>query len=169
MSIKPANITKKSIQNLVKKFVKAINFDPIEQNVKDIVERLKGTTKYEDDSKWFDINGGGMVVHGKDKEPKFTIYLPKYTSTNRDNFTIAHEIGHYILHSQFGEFAFEIKRSGENIRTEWEANWFAAELLMPEDKIREDYKTLSIYELNLKYKVSISAIKVRLKSLNLGE
>jgi len=33
----------------------------------------------------------------------FTIFVPPYTSSRRDRFTIAHELGHYFLHYLYPE------------------------------------------------------------------
>ncbi len=67
---------------------------------------------------------------------------------NRRRFSLAHELGHFVLHAG-GETTvnnayvdkvmriYQRKdRSGSNPRMEWEANFFAAELLMPEQLVR---------------------------------
>lgn len=73
------------------------------------------------------------------REGDFEIFLPPHTSVARDRFTIAHELGHYLL--QYGEKDGP-KHAGRSMgptddRVEWEANWFAAGLLMPEDEFKE--------------------------------
>ena len=84
----------------------------------------------------------------------------------RQRFTIAHEIGHFILHHQKNEsdsvfvdrdFLVKKYRSANNYNTaefrqEQQANTFAAELLMPQNLIlaelkKEDYTNLSETEL----------------------
>ncbi|WP_415714080.1 ImmA/IrrE family metallo-endopeptidase [Maridesulfovibrio sp.] len=106
------------------------------------------------------------------KDGSFTIFLPHGTSAVRDNFTIAHELGHYFLHlkEKVAETCNEIScnRRGSD-RLEWEANWFAAELLMPKDEFKQ--KALECgnnhEELADCFGVSSAAARVRLKSLNL--
>ena len=78
----------------------------------------------------------------------FDIYVSSITSGLRDRFTIAHEIGHYILHyiyarSQGDELENMYATRYGNTREEWEANWFAAAFLMPEDDFRERYNRLN--------------------------
>jgi len=104
---------------------------------------------------------------------------------NRRRFTIAHEIGHLVLHA--GEelhidkqwTGYEIKRrdtessAGTNV-DEMEANLFAAELLMPVHFIDVDLAEHAplhvddeerIGELAKRYKVSTQALALRLQYL----
>jgi len=64
----------------------------------------------------------------------------------RKRFTIAHELGHFILHKDNGNELFMDKMlfrrastdySEKDLRLEAEANYFAANLLMPESAIKE--------------------------------
>jgi Zn-dependent peptidase ImmA (M78 family) len=72
------------------------------------------------------------------KEQEFTIYLSPFTGPLRDRFTIAHELGHYFLHSKVGKKRIRVPRAGGG-REEWEANWFAAGFLMPEEMFRKEW------------------------------
>ena len=104
-----------------------------------------------------------------DGKRDFKIYLPFHSSPLRDRFTIAHELGHYILHSRLaGVEKLKATRSGHG-RVEWEANWFAAGLLMPADIFKEKYDgpMFSIPELCSFFGVSSEAIHVRAQSLGL--
>lgn len=70
------------------------------------------------------------------------------SATNREFFTLAHEFGHYILHQKLSigqsaydlfediEFNFRTKRyelSAPNQWIEWQANYFAASLILPKE------------------------------------
>ena len=100
----------------------------------------------------------------------------------RQNFTIAHELGHYLLHEQEQlhvdhEFRVRLRNDVSSQGTdeaEREANFFAASILMPKrfiekDIEQEDYVDLLDDEFlpNLahKYGVSTQALINRLKSL----
>lgn len=102
---------------------------------------------------------------------------------NRQRFTIAHEIGHFILHKRtqkhFDEdFRIDFRNavsSEATQRGEIEANRFAAALLMPEQFLRKDLLRMGALEseadnaiqgLAIRYKVSGRAMELRL--LNLG-
>lgn len=101
---------------------------------------------------------------------------------NRQRFTIAHEIGHHILHAaspfhvdvRFRAFRLGPPKTGEVDREEIEANVFAAELLMPEAFVVRDIRRSKdidleggedIVNLALKYKVSTQAMTFRLANL----
>lgn len=84
---------------------------------------------------------GGKVEYCNEDTPEtlkvfqggFVIYLPGSTSAARDNFTVAHELGHYFLHTDTsGDGEITHQRQGSS-PSEWQANWFAAELLMPRE------------------------------------
>jgi Zn-dependent peptidase ImmA (M78 family) len=93
---------------------------------------------------------------------------------HRRRFTIAHEIGHYILHSD--EMLHYDKDELENIYLrsddisspeEIEANHFAAELLMPEELILKciENDEQSIKVLAERFNVSEHAMRYRLTNL----
>lgn len=97
------------------------------------------------------------------------IFVNDEYSATRNLFTIAHEIGHYVLHdgtnNRYDEYH---KYTPEERKREYEANDFAGKLLMPEYKfvkIFEQYKgnTKKISDI---FGVSIRACEVR--AFNLG-
>lgn len=67
------------------------------------------------------------------------IWINRVDPPTRRRFTLAHELGHYFLH-QNKSFHDDIQAFFRNNvwdGKEYEANNFAAALLMPEDKVRE--------------------------------
>lgn len=93
----------------------------------------------------------------------------------RQNFSIAHEIGHFILghhtetiidSEEISEGRFDI--TAENKFQEQEANCFASELLMPAESLRREFSKLknakTLAEL---YSVSEQALWIRLMNLKL--
>lgn len=90
-------------------------------------------------------------------------------SNVRQRFTIAHEIGHYILHKNKSELFVDedyivLKRSGEKDPYELEANVFAAALLMPEHLLEYHLKTLPLGN-NTEDKIKILAKKFEVSSI----
>jgi len=119
----------------------------------------------------------------------FTIAINANKPKNRQNFTIAHELGHYYLHSEWlkkhpadgfidysstldGTNALlrpdALPTSAEAIIREKEANNFAAEILMPADKVKTFWSlTHDIIECADAFQVSKSAMAIRLERLGL--
>lgn len=93
---------------------------------------------------------------------KQSVYDGACANNHRDRFTIAHEIGHLLLH---GDDFVSLARTSKKIKAyedpEWQANTFAAELLIPINQI----KYLSPKEISQKYKVSVSAATIQLKQV----
>lgn len=103
-------------------------------------------------------------------------------SARRQRFTIAHELGHFLLHS-LSEVRMDVAvqamyrnaRSSEGVAPEEiEANTFAAELLMPAALIEADMANVSavdilddheIEKMAEDYDVSVHALTIRLASL----
>lgn len=102
---------------------------------------------------------------------------------NRQRFTIAHELGHFFNHFREsgalehvdGDFRLHWRNVTSSKGVDWneiEANRFAAALLMPENRLREDLEHCSILNpetiqhLAALYKVSRLAMQYRL--INLG-
>jgi len=77
-------------------------------------------------------------------EPKWAIVVNANDAPVRQRFTMAHELGHLLIHRYSTAHAdgryqvrFRNERSASgSVREEIEANQFAAELLMPEREIR---------------------------------
>ncbi|MBD3238836.1 MAG: ImmA/IrrE family metallo-endopeptidase [Candidatus Moranbacteria bacterium] len=116
----------------------------------------------------------GMVV---DSDKEKSIYVSENDPEGRKRFTIAHELGHVILHHQ--ELAANQRivdyrkpltdyKDTDDLKREVEANMFAAEILMPEDltkklwEFKQDVDDLAGF-----FKVSQKAALVRLESLAL--
>ena len=76
---------------------------------------------------------GSIFIHDKND---FDVVIPEHTSPVRDNFTLAHELGHFFLHSTAGEKNKLWAARKGNDRLEWEANWFAAGFLAPEQQLK---------------------------------
>src|SRR3989344_1864923 len=89
---------------------------------------------------------------------------------SRKAFTIAHELGHHILHEDKKKEVF-LRLNSLNIdiqeeKEEAEANWFAASLLMPKKIITEYYKNIKDLDLLAEmFGVSKTALVWRLKNL----
>lgn len=114
----------------------------------------------------FDPSDRSESLHVRSKND-FVIVLPSNTSVVRDRFTIAHEIGHLILHYKAsGEASFN--RYGRN-RQEAEANAFAAALLMPAAQFAKAYADLdgNISAVADRFSVSQSSAIVRAQVLKL--
>lgn len=87
----------------------------------------------------------------------------------RQRFTLAHELGHYILHrEQNAEFKDAVFFRDEVLDSmEYKANEFASELLMPEKLVRHCINDglRNIGELAERFGVSAAAMKYRILSL----
>jgi len=104
-------------------------------------------------------------------------------SPGRRRFTIAHEVGHLVLHvpvlhKVFHDRPADIReveedaaaaRLPEHRRREREANVFARELLMPEPLVREQAEAtgFNLPALAKRFDVSVPAMRLRLRLLKL--
>lgn len=147
-------------------------------SVVEIAEKL-GAKVIPSDPEDDDISG--MIYH---EDGNTIIAVNKTHSPTRQRFTIAHEIGHLILHSElihrvhvdkgknFRQKLYRDGRSkiGEDI-LEIEANRFAAELLMPSFLLKKDVKNFYIdfneepSEIAELYNVSPQAMSIKLMEL----
>ena len=112
------------------------------------------------------ISGELQKVNGQ-----WAIIVNKTHSINRQRYTIAHELGHYCLHKDFKDMFQDttfFRREKDWTSIEYEANSFAANLLMPKDAIESaiDNDVITLKELSDKFGVSMVAMKNRLLSLN---
>lgn len=163
-----ARYTKKQISNLAADVLEFYSNKQYPIKVLDIARniglRVFKTTFSRDDV-------SGML---KAKEAK--IYVAENDGIRRQRFSIAHEIGHYVLHYKGNIFAEKegekhisyrdnLSSLGFSIK-EVEANFFAANLLMPQDKIEELYEQrFSLDEMADFFRVSYKAMAHRLDFL----
>lgn len=101
-------------------------------------------------------------------------------SEKRQNFTVAHEFGHYLLHRKKHSNGIRCKEKdmlywrSEEAKIEAEANTFASCLLMPANDfsrqiINADISKDIIYKLSDRYHVSITAVALRWISLSYND
>ncbi|WP_415060881.1 ImmA/IrrE family metallo-endopeptidase [Flavobacterium sp.] len=145
-------------------------------DVKKLAKLLKINLKEENLS---DDVSGFFVMTDTDSN----ITYNKRNGKVRQRFTIAHEIGHYILHSKEQPifidktpsvmFRNNSSSTGEDFK-EREANAFAASLLMPKKLIEQEIQhspndvDQAIEHLANKFKVSQQAMSFRLSNLGYG-
>ena len=100
---------------------------------------------------------------------------------HRRRFTLAHEIGHHLLHSGYLKSNVHVDKAVLNRDSksakgsdykEIEANAFAAELLMPERELKslarlDINNDLAVQKAAKRLKVSVSALTYRLANLDL--
>jgi len=142
-------------------------FDRENETIVEFAERLGGAVRVLSRPSVEELESGSLIV----RAPKdFVIYLSPTTGVLRDNFTVAHELGHYFLHtgSPPGTVPLIIGRYGSN-PVEQQANRFAAGLLMP----RGDFITTAQRTNNNcpilagRFGVSLAAVDARLRSLGM--
>ncbi|CAA7615785.1 ImmA/IrrE family metallo-endopeptidase [Magnetospirillum sp. UT-4] len=111
----------------------------------------------------------GMLMPAPDGSGEWgIIYNKAITSKGRINFTLAHELGHYLLHRTLSPDG--IRCTGRDManwksefgQTEAQANTFASYLLMPLDDFREQVKGEDVsmdlmFHLADRYAVSLTA------------
>lgn len=110
-----------------------------------------------------------------------TIWINQFESAVRQRFTVAHELGHWILHMAPGDAWSEPQNLVDVELVEWrrdaawdgsekerEANRFAAALLMPwpwVDALRLAYPDWPVAAFAEACEVSISAMRIRLEEM----
>ena len=140
----------------------------------DLAKKLGIRVKHED----LEDEVSGFLVA---KEGRSTVVLNKNHHHNRRRFTLAHEIGHFVLHKELDEVFLDANLTyfrskdypGADSRIEREANCFAAELLMPKRIIAKliEKKNMDISDesdflsLAKAFKVSERALAIRLMKL----
>jgi hypothetical protein len=156
--------TKGQVFRIAEAYASEVGFLPGDR-IEPLIKRVGGRIEYLGALDSVEAEDGSLYVDG----PKnFRILVSAFTGPERDRFTIAHELGHYVLHSDHGRRHIRAARFGSNV-VEWEANWFAAAFLMPEADFRAActrYSKDSVV-VGARYLVSARAAQVRMTSLGL--
>jgi IrrE N-terminal-like domain len=117
-------------------------------------------------------NISGMIEPSETAPSGFKIKINKFEMPERQRFTAAHEIAHYLIHRDSiknGIVDSALYRSNLSSAKEAEANKLAADILMPRalllrelDELGGVRDAVSAEYLARKFKVSVPAMKVRL-------
>lgn len=110
-------------------------------------------------------NISGAVFHKKKQ-----VYYNLNDNIRRQLFTIAHELGHIVLHRDKGNIVDYRANENQLDPIENEANIFASEILMPEEEFRKVHKNFKgVLELiSDHFGTSLLATSVRAKILGLS-
>ncbi|HIJ85109.1 MAG: protein of unknown function DUF955 [Magnetococcales bacterium] len=129
----PTRFPRKIIEELAERFAGVVQFSHGDDLRHIVEQKLGGKLRYADANEWLDTASGSITVEAPNK---FTIILANFTGPLRNRFTIAHELGHYVLHSRLGEIPLTAPRKDRS-PAESEADWFAAAFLMPKKPFLE--------------------------------
>jgi Zn-dependent peptidase ImmA (M78 family) len=163
----PSNLSKDAVSKIAEHFSGELGYSK-NKNIFKCVSKIGGKIKVKDF--WeSDSKSGSLYVRSVGD---FDIFIPGHTSAERDTFTVAHELGHYVLHFLFKKDSVNVPLKADRYgtgRVEWEANWFAAAFLMPAAKFDQAYRTAqgSLAVVAKEFGVSEEAAKVRASSLGL--
>lgn len=107
----------------------------------------------------------GEYIANENGKP--VIYINRNDSMPRQNFTLAHEIGHHVLNH--GSALRDTERTILSVDPkEREANVFAANLLMPDSYVKKAIEVIgvnSVDEMAEIFSVSAPAIRIKMKEL----
>ena len=152
------------IEAFCSKLLQSINYEYGEVPLEKICQYLEETSKLRvifenvETSTGTDINVLGEI---RFNPPMIKIYQNFTHNQVRERFTLAHELGHYMLaHSRYmnGEYVQEVDLDIENpenlgvkdiMRMEWQANYFASCLLLPAKPFIRDFNS-KLIELGLR-------------------
>jgi len=163
--------TRQEIRKQVSKLLRENEVTHSPVPVEKIAQSLNILVRFEE----ADDDLSGALI--RDPKGRVVIGVNSAHHPNRQRFTVAHEIGHFILHKGISlhvdeDFRVNL-RDGSVNRDEIQANAFAAELLMPTEFIEKDTKKLgqvdqqALERLARRYQVSARAMEIRLTNLGL--
>ena len=151
----PCNLSTREIEKVAEAAARAFGYKSTTDLVDLVQKKLFGRIEVVDS-----LNAlvGALQVR---KDGHFTIFLPDFTSELKDRFTIAHELGHWILHADMGQRPIEVKRGGDDLG-EREADVFATAFLMNASKFKRlKDKGLSDIQLAQEFNVALDDVAFR--------
>ncbi len=148
---------KTSAKNLAKKLIKDSKIKEAPVSLRIVIECLQTTHDLRVIAHGFSDHVSGLLMRCKQlDEEYFVIGFNENQPWCRRRFTIAHEIGHLL-------FGHTCNQSDDKDHNEKEADIFAAELLIPKEFLKKDFKiTPKIPDLAKKYLVSQQAMGIKI-------
>ena len=154
----------------IKKVLKDFSITSVPVDVETIVKKMGIEISYAPSNDY-----SGILIRKSDG--RVLMGINNSENHGRMRFSTAHELGHYLLHKDNVIIDYRSnQRTSLKPKKEIIADYFAANLLMPESLVRKDFihstKGGVFFERNLmelanKYQVSGEAMKYRLKNLDL--
>ncbi|KQT07181.1 ImmA/IrrE family metallo-endopeptidase [Rhizobium sp. Leaf386] len=165
-----SGLSKASVEKLAANIAHQLGYEP-GGDLGGIVKKLGGRVIVNNVWDESDATSGSIRI---EQNGSFVVAVASHTGVERDRFTIAHELGHYVLHylwpKQNGKpvSAIEARRYGSG-RVEWEANWFAAGFLMPAESFEATWTETQglLGEVASRFGVSTEAARIRAEALGL--
>ena len=168
--LQPAPLSFGEIEERAEQVAEEEEFNRETMTIRDWTKALGGSIEVLEHPDYKQLQSGSLEVFG---HRDFVIHLSPITGILRDNFTIAHELGHLFLHTgdPWGSRHIRIGRyygkTAEAVRLEQQANRFAAALLMPRDEFVQIAQRTDqdLQILAGRFGVSVPAAQARLYSL----
>lgn len=126
-----------------------------------------------DDYELLLVNAGTMLIEAS--------LLDNENCYGRLRFTLAHELAHWLIHKKIfsgtGEAAALYNSNKDDDATEWQANYLATAILMPNGQIKRCFNALRpkckgqaqyVCEMAKVFEVSKKAMEIRLKDFSLS-
>jgi len=132
--------------------------------------KAMGVNVWESDVLPGDVSGQILLDPLNGGSEGYSILVRSTDSYVRRRFTVAHELGHFVLHrTSIGSLFSEdnLYRSGLPNQLEIEANRYAANVLMPVRLVRQHIEAYGpdVAKLAQAFEVSEAAMKIRLEGL----
>ncbi len=147
---------------MARRFLEEIGAPDEDEDVVELALRKLDIQVVEDEADNIDA----MLIHVPPGKPVIAVNSNRPLCRRR--FSLAHEIGHYLLGHNSLSFSESgggmIKRESKQERA---ANAFAAEFLMPKKILAREAHKYSLRALARRYLVSMQAMEIRLKELGL--
>lgn len=166
-------LSSESVESIANEFRRLLGItDPKAVDLFEVVSALGGKVEVVPGSERDFRGQGTLEVRSRDD---WAIYIPEHSSPLDDRFTLAHELGHFILHSEIGAKpirAFRRFDSRDEVTlAEREADAFALSLLMPRDCVLEELNTYGpdLDILAASFAVDKEAAATRLRWIKDGE
>lgn len=159
-----ASVNESQISILAEKFRSLTKLENSNKNLLEVVGSLGGTVSYDNPNNWNDGQMASLKVDALNNN--FEIILSQGLSFEYTNYAIAHELGHYVLHSELGKKNLEFSLHGDNT-LEDEASFFAYNLLMPSKSFNQTFNKLdkSIITTAICFNVPLHIAQIKIADL----
>ena len=99
------------------------------------------------------------------------IFLSRHLSRGEATLVCAHELGHHLLHRQFAAFGFEeVSVFSPASRREYEANLFAAELLLDTKEVFDAARAgCTAAQIAAEHGADVRLVELKLAAMGLSE